>query len=504
MNRSRILVRAAHGDVSGVKHDGFETYFGLPFAGAPLGEHRFAPPPPVVDRSGVLDASGFGAVSLQDVDLLSEVIPATSASFFPAGAGFSEDCLTLNVWTPGAHGKAPVLVWIHGGGWSTGSGAASWSDGARLAREHGIVVVSINYRLGVLGWLATEYTDDPAAIGLNNAGMFDQIAALEWVRDNIEQFGGDPGRVTVAGESAGAFSVAILAGLPRASELFRGAVVQSGHTALVAMPDEARHATHELLRILRIEPGSGALAALRAADPLAILAARRRMTARLLPPVVDGSTIELHPLDAIADGRSDGVRIVLGITADEARSFRALPARGTMSLVDFDEECRSQGLDPRELAALYGSPSSPAESEAQWDLLATDRLWRAPLTAVADARASRGVPTWSYEFRWSTDVLGGSRGAHQSDIPFVFDNLDSAGAEEVLGVGASRSAEELARRMAGAWTSFVHDGVPEVPDAPAWPMYTSSARRTYIFDREPRVELDLRRAQIEFWNARRA
>jgi para-nitrobenzyl esterase len=504
MNAAHPLVSTRYGDVRGRRGDGFEAYLGVPYAGAPLGVHRFGPPPPA-EHHDVIDANRYGSVSLQDVDLLSEVLPATSASFFPAGASFSEDCLSLNVWTPSSTGEAPVLVWIHGGGWSTGSGAASWSDGARIAREYGVVVVAINYRLGLLGWLATEYSDDPAAAGVNNAGLFDQLAALEWVHDSIEAFGGDPARVTVAGESAGAFSTVTLLTNPAAQGLFRGAIVQSGHSGLLGTPDQAAQATHELLGLLRIAPGPGALASLRRVDPLALLAARRLMSTRILPPVVDGSSIPQHPLAAIKDGTSDAVALIIGMTADEARSFRSLPAWGAPEPIDFATAVADAGLDPTVVAPLYGNPDSAEQGDSAWDLLTTDRDWRTPVYAIADARAARDLPTWTYEFQWSTNVLGGSRGAHQSDIPFVFGTLDSPGAETVLGDGTASNpaARGLSRLMSGAWANFIRDGSASTSDALPWPQYSAHRRATYVFDMRPHVEVDYRRGQIEYWRSAR-
>jgi para-nitrobenzyl esterase len=372
-----------------------------------------------------------------------------------------------------------------------------------MARDHGVVVVGINYRLGLLGWLATEYSGDPAATGINNAGLFDQLAALSWVRDSIAAFGGDPARVTVAGESAGAFSSVTLLTNPAAQGLFRGAIVQSGHSGLFGTPDQAAQATLELLGLLRIPVGPGALARLRSVDPLALLAARRRMSARIMPPVVDGSSIAQHPLAAIEAGASDDVALVIGMTADEARSFRSLPAWGAPEPINFLTAIVDAGLDPTVILPLYSDPDSAERGDASWDLLATDRDWRTPVYAIADARAARDLPTWTYEFQWNTNVLGGSRGAHQSDIPFVFNNLDSPGAETVLGDGTASdpAARGLARLMSDAWASFIRDGAVNTTDAPAWPPYSAAGRATYVFDVQPRVEVDYRRGPIEYWRS---
>ncbi len=508
MDEERTTVLATgQGRLRGVVSDGAVAFLGVPFAEPPVGEGRFARSVPHPGWEGLRDATRFGAASPQDLDLMADVLPGTEEVFYPTGSGFSEDCLTLNVWTPGVEGRAaPVLVWIHGGGWATGSGSGSWSDGAALARHRGIVVVGVNYRLGALGCLALGYSGDPEAAGLNNLGIHDQVTALEWVRDNIAAFGGDPGNVTLAGESAGAFSVMVHLAAPRSRGLFHRAIVQSGHTALLADESRAAADTVEFLGILGVPTGPGALAALRAMDLRHILDARRRMSARLLPPVVDGETLPEHPLTAIREGRAADVPLIIGMNADEAKSFRTLPLRETFDPVDLHEAlagCVDADTSAAVLA-LYGDPVSELEQTEVWDAIANDRDWRRHVYDVADARATADSPTFVYEFLWRTPSLGGSNGWHMAEIPFVFENLDAHGVAADLGhgVGGDPHARALSRRISSAWTSFARTGRPETPGAPQWRPYRPWDRATCFFDSILTVQLDYRRRQIEFWRDR--
>ncbi len=501
------LLDTGQGTLRGVGKDGVLAFLGIPYAEPPVGERRFAHSVPAAAWDGVRDATRWGAVSLQDLDIMADVLPGTADVFSPADATFSEDCLSVNVWTPGVDGApAPVLVWIHGGGWATGSASSSWSDGASLARNRGVVVVGVNYRLGALGGIALGYSGDPAATGLNNFGIHDQITALEWVRENIAAFGGDPGNVTIAGESAGAFSVAALLAIPRAHGLFHRAIMQSGHTALFSTPHDSEAATGEFLSSLGIPRGPGVVETLRALPVDRIQAARRQMSARLLTPVVDGTTLPEHPLEAIAAGRAADVPLIIGMNADEAKSFRTLRLRERFAPVALRPalEAAADGRSTADALALYGDPVSELEQTDAWDALTNDRDWRRHIYAIADARSAAASPTFVYEFVWRTPSLGGSAGWHMAEIPFVFENLAGAGAAADLGHGVADDphARTLSRRMASAWTSFAAAGRPSIPGAPAWPPYTGADRLSYFFDSIPTVQRDYRRRQIEFWSAR--
>ncbi|CAN5268317.1 hypothetical protein BH09ACT5_BH09ACT5_15360 [soil metagenome] len=348
---SASTVAAACGAVHGTVEGGIHVFRGIPFALPPVGVLRFAPPQPAPFAEHI-DATRFGAIALQDIDPLPEALPGTEHNFYSPDARADEDCLTLNVWSADPSGSAPVYVYIHGGGFLCGSGTGAWTDGSRLAREHGIVVVTLNYRLGLLGglWLGDH---DPQA---SNLAIQDDIQALRWVQENIAAFGGDPQNVTVGGESAGALSVLALLCAPDARGLFHRAVVESGHLGLFQTVEAARRATQTVLRDLVIDPAEDVLAQLRATSTLRIASVQRRHGIALgcFPLVQDGVVIESDPVQAILDGACRDIDLLIGSNSEEDRLFRITGwAPPTRSVADAVGVLLPAG-DARSLAArLY-------------------------------------------------------------------------------------------------------------------------------------------------------
>jgi para-nitrobenzyl esterase len=448
-----------HGTIRGRERDGVASFLGIPYAASPTGPLRFRPPAPPVAWDGIRDADRFGATPPKpdyprpfDVLLPEPNIPG-------------DDWLTVNVWTPDPAGAGlPVMVWIHGGAFSNGNSAVPSYDGHAFARD-GVVLVSLNYRLGVDGfaWLPGV----PA-----NRGLLDQIAALEWVQDNIAAFGGDPGNVTVFGESAGAMSVTTLLSLPRARGLFARAITQSGSVQAAADPADAALVTKELGLALGREPTAASLAEaglpelIRAQvtvrDALSVQPDPARFGASIVAstmafiPVIDGDLIEVRPLDAIRAGAGSGVTLLTGTTTDEYRLF--LVPTGLADLVT--EEALGGLLDLLGVGpAVADRYRANRPGASAGDLLAavlTDQFFRLPALAVAQARAAGPAPTYIYEFAWPSPVSG-LGACHSLEIPFVFDNLSAAGAELALG-GAP--PPELAERMHAAWIAFARDGDP--------------------------------------------
>jgi para-nitrobenzyl esterase len=409
----------------------------------------------------------------------------------------SEDCLSLNVVTPAADDAGrPVLVWIHGGGFTTGAGSVPWYHGNRFASCDDIVVVAINYRLGILGFSSLPELGEGYA-GSVNCGILDQVAALRWVRDNIAAFGGDPDQVTIFGESAGGMSTATLLGTPSAAGLFRRAIPQSGSCQAVSSPDQSAATTAAVLEAL----DASSQEALLDAPVDALLAAQQRVEAQrvlgatggtrgMLPfqPGVDGVNLPEPPLDAIAAGSAAGVDVMTGWTAEEFNLFTALLGRDPLDrdgLVRFVS--RMAGADdPSTLVDRYEASAPGATPDQLLCTIATDRIFRLPAEALLDAQSDH-ADTYGYEFSYRSTALDGRLGAcHALDVPFTFDVVDRPASTMFTGE-ATPQAIALARSMRAAWAAFARDGVPEADELPSWPRWDPERREVMSLDVEPAV-----------------
>ncbi|MEU4278905.1 carboxylesterase family protein [Streptomyces tanashiensis] len=466
------VVTTARGPVRGERRaDGTLRFLGIPYAQPPVGELRFAAPVEPEAWSEPLDATAYGPTAQRRPFAEVTTIPEPSIP----GAGV----LNLNVFTPDVAPGAglPVLVWIHGGGYVAGSAASPWYDGAAFNRD-GVVLVSVGYRLGIEGFLRVEGAPD-------NRGVRDWIAALEWVRDNIEAFGGDPAKVTIAGQSAGGGAVQTLLAVPSAKGLFRGALSVSGAVMRPDGPEVARAAA----RLLTSRTGVPAtVAALRDLTDDELLDLQDRMSEPgpdreglppmlALAPFADGELIPVPVLDALTTGEAGaGVPLMLGFTEDE---FSMFPAPGPDG-PPWPVLLAGLGLDPAR-ADAFAEEYAAAGEERYFGQALTDTVFRAPNLAVADARAALGRPTWFYEFRWPSPALG--LAFHCLDLPFAFDVLDAEGVAAVAGDEPPRA---LADAMHRAWVAFVTDQDPGAD----WPRYTAEERATKIWDAEPRIAVD--------------
>jgi para-nitrobenzyl esterase len=484
------------GAVEGRIKDGALLFSSIPYAAAPEGSLRFRPAAPVAPWSGTRPALRFGPAAPQ---------VATGGLTNSAAVRWSEDCLSLNVCTPSLEGPArPVLVWIHGGNFRAGQGAVPWYNGNRFALHGDIVVVSINYRLGALGFTElSRFGSGYETSGVN--GLLDQIRALEWVRDNIRHFGGDPDRVTVAGESAGAFSVCSLLGSPLARGLFQRAIAQSGgahHTlrqttaeritdlfldtlgvddagSLESLPVE-RILDAQTAIVQRLEDRSGALAVLgELHDPVGPFY-----------PTVGNAVLPESPLDAIRGGSGAGIPLLIGTNADEA----TLWGYGDVS----EERLRevAQAYDAAAPLETLRAQRPEATTGQLMIALTTDFLFRIPAIRLAEARAEFDAATWMYLFSWKSRAFGGRLGAtHALEIPFAFDNLDRAGVDIFLGEGPTPQA--LADVMHRAWIRFVRG------DDPGWERYEPAARATMRFDDRSELIYDPDGEERKAWEGHR-
>ncbi|MFD9433078.1 carboxylesterase/lipase family protein [Streptomyces sp. NPDC060002] len=443
------VVTTPYGAVRGRCENGIAAFRGIPYAAPPFGARRFRPPVPPEPWDGVRDAGAFGATPPK---------PPYSEAFAqylsdPVVAG--DDCLNLNVWTPepGPAARLPVLVWLHGGALTRGSSAMPVYDGRNFARD-GIVFVSINYRLGVEGY--GLFPDAPA-----NAGLRDQLAALEWVHRSIRAFGGDPDRVTLAGQSAGAISAGALMAAPQAQGLFRRAVLQSGPPEAFER-DKVRRMVRRMATRLKIPATAEAFASVDRDLLLRTQAEVGRLSSPVLGGpafgvIVDGDLVPRDPLQALVDGdAAPGVDLLLGWTRDEYRLWlvpgglmERVDRLGPVALAGAMARCHCGHEVPRGYRALHPGAGT-AEIVGQ---MVTDSLLRRPLQQLAEARPGS---SYVYEFAWPS-LRPGLGACHALELGFVFDTGETAESAKLAGGGAP---QELADAMHGAWTRFVATGDP--------------------------------------------
>ena len=466
------VVQTTHGKVRGRTRDGVTAFLGVPYAAPPFGPNRFRAPRPPEPWDGVRDAAEYGPTAPKPP------YPRPFDALLPDPDIPGDDCLNLNVWTPEPGGSGlPVMVWIHGGAFRNGSGAVSVYSGRNFARD-GVVCVTINYRLGVEGF--AHLPGAPA-----NRGLLDQIAALEWVRDNIAGFGGDPGNVTVFGESAGGMSVTTLLSLDLG--LFRRAIAQSGAGSIAQDPDDALLVTREMAARLGVEPTAAAFAAL---DPAAIIPAQASVAAEVsmvpdpgrwgattaagamsLTPVVDGELLARRPEDAIAAGAGRGVDLLTGYNSEEFRLF-LMPTGLADQLTDDVTGLITAGMGvPSGLAATYRERNPGLAAGEVLAAIITDHLFRIPANRVAAGHAAAGGRTWMYEFAWRSPNHG-LGACHALELGFVFDTLTA----EPDGLAGPNPPQPLADRMHRAWVRFAATGDP------GWKRFDPSARPVQTFD----------------------
>jgi para-nitrobenzyl esterase len=412
----------------------------------------------------------------------------------------SEDCLFLNVWSPGTGDeKRPVVVWLHGGGFVMGSGSDPQFDGTSFAANHKIVVVTLNYRLGLLGF---AYLNDLAGEDAHysaNCGLLDQIAALGWVHDNIAAFGGDPDRVTVMGESAGAMSIGALLAMPAAHGLFQRAILQSGAASNVSTCPKATRIASALLAKLRVKPSQlSSLADMPVENLLTVQSALGREFSEryhALGPVIDGATLPLHPLTLLKRGAAANVAILTGTCRDEWRGYAAMTGGPK---VDEEKLGRLFSGDFQHALALYAAARADESPEWAWTDLVGDLMFRIPAIRLAEAQAQHGAPVWMYRFDWESLAFGGMLGAsHSLEIPFVWNTLDAPGVRAITGDGPS--TRRLAGLMHASWAAFIRSGKPTFVGLPVWPPYEPTRRATMVFGDLLQVVVDPQGWSRELW-----
>lgn len=485
------------GEVKGVDLEGCERYAGIRYAKAPVGDLRFRAPVPVDAWDGVYDATAFGPAAPQ-------MKPAPGMVGAARDTNFDEDCLFLNVWTPSADdGARPVMVWIHGGAYAIGSGDIY--DGASLCTRGDVVVVTLNYRLGMLGWMGLDHLD-PELAGSGNNGIRDQIEALRWVRANIAAFGGDPNNVTIFGESAGGGSVSGVMCAPEADGLYHKAIIESGAVGTLEPVGQVDFVKTVLAALGQPD---GGIAALRAATPEQLVDAATAAgaidklgtavdrpvdgTGAGFHQVVDGVVITCSFVDTIRAKADQNVPLIIGTNADEGTLFGMLLPQ---NVAEADVVIGPTAGDP---AAVIAATKAAATGHPLLVDLMTDGVFRIPALRAADTQAETNVPVWVYLFTWKTPVFGGLLGAtHALELPFVWGMANDPTWAFIVG---DNPPTHLVDAMQDAWLTFAHTGNPNHEGAAPWPVYDPATRETMEFGDTVQVVLDPGAALRAAWYA---
>ncbi len=469
----------------------------MPYGASTAGDNRFKPPRPPAPWGGVREAFDYAGQAPQSRTGFERRAELMHFASPPDTTPETEDCLTLNLWTPALRdgGRRPVMVWFHGGAFSFGSANSARLDGTRLASRHDVVVVTVNQRLNIFGFLDLSDVGGSEWAASGNAGTLDMLAALEWVRDNIESFGGDPGNVTIFGESGGGAKVSTLMAMPAARGLFHRAIVQSGAAIRLRTRDRALRLTELVLRELGLERGSfRELQSVPAARLRAAIApAEQALGPSPFPlldrypfgPVVDGGVVPRQPFDPDAPEISADIPLLVGDTKDEASLFLAQDDRvwnGSLTADEFRAAVAKVAGDETDRAVEIYERLLPDASPAERLIAAlTDANFRIRSLLMADRRSRQaGASTWMYSFAFETKSFEGRlKSPHAFDVPFTFDTIDTLPA-----IDRTEAAAAVGAAMSGCWAAFARTGIPQHATLPPWPAYSLDRRATLVLDAE--------------------
>lgn len=485
-NPASTVVSISTGKVRGQKSGGLFRFKGIPYGAPTGGVNRFLPPQPPASWTGVREALEFGHYAPQSNRPRGDkqrqyfkILGATKAN------DSSEDCLYLNVWTRGVNDgrKRPVMVWFHGGGYDQGTGGSMGYDGARLAQHQDVVVVTVNHRLNVLGYLYLGEVGGADFAETANVGQLDLVAALRWVRDNIGAFGGDPKKVTIFGQSGGGGKVSTMLAMPAAKGLFHRAIIQSGASLRGGAKDAATKTAETLMKELGLGKGQGRQLQNIPLDKLMAAANQARFA-----PVVDGKVLPTHPFDPVATPLSADVPVIVGYTRTERTVYEIdSPTYGKL-----DEAGLLAGTEKLlgdAAAKIIESYRKKSPQATPYELFTNISGDAGAMSSIhlAERRAALGkAPTYLYIFAWETPVMG-LRAPHTVEIPFIFNNLDVS--ESMVGA-VNPAMRKLEAASAGAWAAMARKGNPNHQGLPNWTAYTPEKRAVMIFDTPCRVEND--------------
>ena len=488
------IVHTTNGPVRGYREDGLNVFKAVRYAAPPLGALRFQPPRKPAPWTEVADTVSLGAPAIQVGVDPGDVTGGRSGGDPPAPGqpGTDEDCLYINVWTQGLTGKRPVMVWLHGGGFANGSGGAAMYDGGNLARRGDVVTVTVNHRLNVFGYLHLgELGGHPSS---GQAGMLDIVLVLEWVRDNIAAFGGDPANVTIFGESGGGAKVSMLQAMPGAHGLFHRAIIQSGPGLRAVSTSAATRNAKAVLDALGVMPGDlgklESLSAKQIQDAAAAVTAKEGVMAGF-SPCIDGVALPRDPFHPDAPAISAAVPVMIGTNKDEATLFLMNhPKWNQFTDADVDERARQAVGEkgPALVAALREAFPDYSPTHLVCAIQTVTGMWQGSITLAERKAAQSAGPVYMYVLTWETPAARGSlRSPHALEIPLVFDNVERA--RSFVG-RVGDEPQVLAEQMAEAWLAFARSGDPNTDDLPRWPTYDADKRATMVFDLQSRVEND--------------
>jgi para-nitrobenzyl esterase len=494
-----VVVETSYGKVRGKNVNGMRSFKGIPYGASTEGANRFMPPKKPSAWTGIRDAVAFGQASAQlpgfktpEIEMMQNLVVSDNTG---------ENCLMLNVYTPATDGKRPVMFWLHGGGFQFGSGSQPFFEGSNLARRGDVVVITINHRLGSLGYLYLGDLGGPEFAKSGNVGILDAVAALEWVRDNVDRFGGDPNNVMIFGESGGGSKVSTLLGMPAAKGLYHRAAVESGPGLTALSREQATKTATAFLNNVGVDKNN--LAKLQKL-PVELIIEAQALTKGGFSPVHDGSVIPDNMFDPVATQISADVPLLIGSNKDEG-TFLLQADQELFTLDDAGLNARvkrfAAGNDEAagRILAIYRKTYPQGMPTDFWVQMNTDRTMRMRSITLAERKAAlKKAPVYMYFFAWNTLGFGGRyKTMHMTEIPFVFDNIQAADAM----THQVPEAKALAAKVSSAWIAFAKTGDPTTKELGEWPAYSADHRATMIIDNNPRVEVDPSKALREFWAA---
>jgi para-nitrobenzyl esterase len=475
-----LVVETNSGKVRGLVIDKVNAFKGIRYAASTAGGNRFMPAVKPSPWTGTKEVFEWGHEAPQgphtEIAEVASTIPKLTVG---------EDCLALNVWTNSLTGKRPVMVWLHGGGFASGNGCYTMYDGANLARKHDVVTVTINHRLNAFGYLYLADIGGQKYAQSSNLGQMDIITALQWVRDNITKFGGDPSNVTIFGQSGGAGKVSTLMAMPAAKGLFHRAIIQSG----AALRGTAKDAATKNAEAFMAKVGAKTVDQLQSMPMATLIQAATAEGIARFGPVLDGKTLVEGPFDPTAPSLSADIPVLIGSTEYEVTFF---PNTGYEPLNDaglrnaVKDALRTDDASADKVIAAY-KKGRPGLTNLDYSLILASDNFRAGVVTEAERKAMQKAPVYMYYFTWQSPVSGGKlKSFHTLEIPFALANVDEA--RGMTGSGQDRYP--LQDRMSAAWTAFAHTGNPNHMGLPTWPAFDQTKRATMILNKECKVVLD--------------